>query len=75
MTAAVVRGATASPITGGPDVGQDIICQPSNHLVFTGSAAIGKIVMRNAAENLVPVTLELGGKSPTIIGCSANLQL
>lgn len=40
---------------------------PFNHLIFTGSADSGKVVMRTASENLTPVTLELGGKSPTII--------
>lgn len=40
---------------------------PFNHIVFTGSPETGKMIMRTAAENLVPVTLELGGKSPTII--------
>ena len=40
---------------------------PFNHLVFTGSPAVGKIVMRTAAENLTPVTLELGGKSPAVV--------
>ena len=40
---------------------------PFNHIVFTGSPTIGKVVMRAAAENLTPVTLELGGKSPAIV--------
>lgn len=40
---------------------------PFNHIVFTGSPSIGKIVMRQAAENLTPVTLELGGKSPALV--------
>jgi len=40
---------------------------PLDHILFTGSTAVGKIVMRNASENLVPLTLELGGKSPVII--------
>lgn len=40
---------------------------PFNHIVFTGSPAVGKIVMRTAAENLTPVTLELGGKSPAVV--------
>jgi coniferyl-aldehyde dehydrogenase len=40
---------------------------PFNHIVFTGSPAVGKIVMRTAAENLTPVTLELGGKSPALV--------
>jgi len=41
---------------------------PFDHIVFTGSPAVGKIVMRTAAQNLTPVTLELGGKSPAIVG-------
>lgn len=40
---------------------------PLDHILFTGSTAVGKIVMRNASENLVPLTLELGGKSPVLI--------
>lgn len=47
---------------------------PLDHLVFTGSSATGRHVMRAAAENLTPVTLELGGKSPVIISESANLK-
>ncbi len=45
---------------------------PFDHIVFTGSPAVGRIVMRTAAENLTPVTLELGGKSPAVVlrGCS-----
>ena len=46
---------------------QDFSTLPFDHLVFTGSADAGRTVMRAAAENLTPVTLELGGKSPTII--------
>lgn len=42
-------------------------CLPFNHLVFTGSARVGKIIMRQASDTLTPVTLELGGKSPTIL--------
>lgn len=45
-----------------------------DHLFFTGSTAVGKLVMKAAAENLVPVTLELGGKSPTIIDHDINIQ-
>ncbi len=47
---------------------------PFNHLVFTGSPRVGRQVMRAAAENLTPVTLELGGKSPAIVGPAANLR-
>ncbi|GAB5459577.1 MAG: coniferyl aldehyde dehydrogenase [Henriciella sp.] len=61
-------------VTGGPDVGADFTRLAFDHLVFTGSTSIGRKVMTAAAENLVPVTLELGGKSPVILGASANLK-
>ena len=60
--------------TGGSDVAEQFAALPFNHLLFTGSEAIGKKVMRAAAENLTPVTLELGGKTPAIIDSSAKLQ-
>ncbi|MEG0969313.1 MAG: aldehyde dehydrogenase family protein, partial [Pseudomonas sp.] len=60
-------------VTGGAEVGQAFCALPFDHLLFTGASSIGKHVMRAAAENLVPVTLELGGKSPTIISRSADL--
>jgi len=55
-------------VTGGADVGEAFSKLAFDHLVFTGSTRVGKIVMRAAAENLVPLTLELGGKSPVIVG-------
>lgn len=55
-------------VEGGVDVGAEFATLAFDHLVFTGSTRVGKIVMRAAAENLTPVTLELGGKSPTIVG-------
>jgi coniferyl-aldehyde dehydrogenase len=60
--------------TGGVDVGTAFSKLAFDHMIFTGATSVGKHIMRAAAENLVPVTLELGGKSPTIIGRSANLQ-
>lgn len=60
-------------INGGVEVGQAFAGMPFDHLVFTGSTEVGKKIMRAAADNLVPVTLELGGKSPAIIGESANI--
>ena len=60
-------------VTGGPDVAADFSRQPWNHLVFTGSTAVGKRIMQAAAEHLVPVTLELGGKSPVLVGQSADI--
>lgn len=61
-------------VTGGPEVADAFTSLPFDHLVFTGSTEVGKLVMANAAKNLVPVTLELGGKSPTIVGRSADLD-
>ncbi|KJZ46222.1 aldehyde dehydrogenase [Pseudomonas fluorescens] len=61
-------------VLGGAQVGQAFCGQPFDHLLFTGATSIGKHVLRAAAENLVPVTLELGGKSPTIISRSADFN-
>ncbi|WP_305093012.1 aldehyde dehydrogenase family protein [Prescottella sp. R16] len=61
-------------VTGGPDLADTFTSLPFDHLVFTGSTEVGKLVMTNAAKNLVPVTLELGGKSPTVVGRSADLD-
>ena len=60
-------------ILGGPDVGAAFAGLPFDHLIFTGATSIGRHVMRAAAENLTPVTLELGGKSPVVVGRSADL--
>jgi acyl-CoA reductase-like NAD-dependent aldehyde dehydrogenase len=54
-------------VTGGADVAADFSRLPFDHLLFTGSTQLGRTVMRAAAENLTPVTLELGGKSPVIV--------
>lgn len=59
--------AEVAVITGGVEVGQAFADLPFDHLLFTGSTAVGRQVYQAAAANLVPVTLELGGKSPTII--------
>ena len=61
-------------ITGGPEVGEAFSHLPFDHLVFTGSTRVGKLVMKAASENLVPVTLELGGKSPTIVAGDFNAR-
>lgn len=54
-------------INGGIDVAQEFSALPFDHLLFTGATEVGKIIMGQAAKNLVPVTLELGGKSPVIV--------
>jgi coniferyl-aldehyde dehydrogenase len=62
-------------VTGGPDVGEAFSRLPFDHLLFTGATSVAKHIVRAAAENLVPVTLELGGKSPAIVGRDADLDL
>ena len=54
-------------VTGDAAVGAAFASLPLDHLLFTGSSSVGRAVMRAASENLVPVTLELGGKSPAIV--------
>jgi coniferyl-aldehyde dehydrogenase len=61
--------------TGGPEVGAAFSALPLDHLIFTGAGSIGRMVLKSAAENMVPVTLELGGKSPVIVGDSADIDL
>ena len=62
-------------VLGGPEVGAEFTKLPFDHLLYTGSGRIAKKVLASAAENLVPTTLELGGKSPTIIGKDADMKL
>lgn len=54
-------------ILGGPETGASFSALPFDHLLFTGSTQVGRMVMRAASDNLVPLTLELGGKSPVIV--------
>jgi coniferyl-aldehyde dehydrogenase len=61
-------------ITGGVDTAAEFVRLPLDHLLFTGSARVGKLVMQAASENLVPVTLELGGKSPAIVHSEYPVQ-
>ena len=63
-----------SIVLGGAEESQALLKLPFNHIFFTGAPSIGKIVMKAAAENLSSVTLELGGKSPTIIDKTANIK-
>jgi coniferyl-aldehyde dehydrogenase len=60
-------------VVGGADVGEAFASTPFDHLVFTGSTAVGRLVAQAAAKNLTPVTLELGGKSPALIDLSCDL--
>jgi aldehyde dehydrogenase (NAD+) len=64
-----------SVIEGGIAVSQQLLSERWDYIFFTGSVAVGKIVAKAAAENLTPVTLELGGKNPCVIDETANLKL
>jgi len=61
-------------VLGDAEIGQIFSELPFDHLVFTGSTSVGKHVMKAAAKNLVPVTLELGGKSPVLVASDADLD-
>ena len=61
-------------INGGPKTSQEFSSLPFDHLLFTGSTAVARKVALSAAENLVPLTLELGGKSPSIISQNAKIK-
>lgn len=61
-------------IEGDAAVSQELLSLPFDHIFFTGSPTIGKVVMEAAAKNLTSVTLELGGKSPTIVGPNADIK-
>lgn len=60
--------------SGGPEVGKAFAELPFDHLIFTGATGIGRHILHAAADNLTPVTLELGGKSPVIFGRSADVK-
>ena len=66
--------AELSIVNGDADVARAFVALPFDHLLFTGSTAVGRHVMRAASDNLTPVTLELGGKSPAIVGRSMAVE-
>lgn len=61
-------------VTGGPDTAAAFSALPFDHLFFTGSPAVGALVQQAAARNLVPVTLELGGKNPVVVSQDADID-
>lgn len=79
-TAAVVaRICAALPdlvavVEGGVEVSTALLAQPFDHIFFTGSPAVGRVVMAAAAKTLASVTLELGGRSPVIVAADADLK-
>lgn len=62
-------------VPGDADLGRAFAATKFDHLFFTGSTAVGRLVARAAAENLVPVTLELGGKSPALVDADTDFDL
>lgn len=68
MLASIFPSEQVAVVQGDAGVGAAFAALPFDHLVFTGSTAVGRAVMKAASDNLVPVTLELGGKSPAIVG-------
>lgn len=74
MIEATFDPAYISVVEGGVEASQDLLEQPFDHILFTGSTQIGKIVMAAAAKHLTPVTLELGGKSPCIVDADVDLE-
>lgn len=73
LSAAYFSPAELSVVTGGSDVAAEFAALPFDHLFFTGSPSVGALVAQAAAPNLVPVTLELGGKNPVVVAPGADL--
>ncbi|MHC6225807.1 coniferyl aldehyde dehydrogenase [Pseudomonas sp. X10] len=67
MLASVFSVDEVAVVLGGPETGACFSALPFDHLLFTGSTQVGRMVMRAASDNLVPLTLELGGKSPVVV--------
>lgn len=74
MIASVYSPEEIAVVQGGADIGEAFTRMPFDHILFTGATSVGRHVMRAAADNLVPVTLELGGKSPAILGRTAKME-
>ena len=74
MCEALFRPDEVLLLQGGKEVATDLLKLPWDHIFFTGSPEVGKIVMRAAAEHLCGLTLELGGKNPTVVDETANLR-
>ncbi|MEO1761247.1 MAG: aldehyde dehydrogenase [Cyanobacteria bacterium J06629_18] len=62
-------------VEGGVETSQKLLAEKFNHIFFTGSVTVGKIIMEAAAKQLTPVTLELGGKSPCIVDTEIDIQV
>ncbi|WP_158978115.1 aldehyde dehydrogenase [Cellulophaga sp. L1A9] len=62
-------------VEGGVEVSQNLLAQKWDYIFFTGSSKVGKIVYKSAVKHLTPVTLELGGKNPSIVDATANIPV
>lgn len=62
-------------VQGGQNIAENLLAKRWDYIFFTGSVAVGKIIAKIAAENLTPITLELGGKNPCIVDDTANLEI
>lgn len=75
MIAEIFGPAYVTVVQGGREANQVLLAEHFDHIFFTGGSELGKVVLKAAAEQLTPVTLELGGKSPCIVGREANLEV
>ncbi len=75
MIAEIFDESEVAVIEGSVKTAEPLLALPFNHIFFTGSPQVGKIVMKAAAKNLASVTLELGGKSPTIVDETADINV
>jgi len=74
LVAAALPEDLAAVVEGGVETSTELLALPFDHIFFTGSPAVGRVVMAAAAQTLASVTLELGGKSPVILGPGADLK-
>lgn len=75
LASAAFDASEIAVVTGGADTARAFAGLPFDHLIYTGGERVAKEIVRSSAEHLVPLTLELGGKSPVIVGNTANLKL
>ena len=75
LVARYFDASTVAVVTGAVDETTALLEQRFDHIFYTGTGKVGRVVMRAAAEHLTPVTLELGGKSPAIVAADANIEV
>ncbi len=73
MVGEIFKEEEVAVFTGDVEVSKELLKLPFDHIFFTGSPAVGKAIMKAAAEHLTSVTLELGGKSPTVVDANVNI--